>query len=220
MRFKVLACDYDDTLASNGSVSADTVAALEKLKAAGMNIVLVTGRELEDLQNAFGSLSAFHQIVLENGAVLYDPAKQRCTRLGDPPPLPFVEMLKRRGVNPLSVGQVVVATREPHDQIVRKTIDEMDLDLRIVMNKGGVMVLPSGVDKASGLKEALKELGYSFSAVAGVGDAENDLTFLKRCGYSAAVANALDSVKQEVGLVLTKERGEGVIEFAEQLLKN
>ena len=49
MRFYCLATDYDGTIAHDGVVAATTIAALERLKASGRRLVLVTGRELEVL---------------------------------------------------------------------------------------------------------------------------------------------------------------------------
>jgi hydroxymethylpyrimidine pyrophosphatase-like HAD family hydrolase len=80
------------------------------------------------------------------------------------------------------------------------------------------MVLPDGVNKAAGLRECLAELKISPAEVAGVGDAENDLSFLRFCGFSAAVANALDQLKTEVDLVLQGGQGDGVEELIETLL--
>lgn len=40
------ATDYDGTLAHNGVVDAPTIAALERLKASGRKLIMVTGREL------------------------------------------------------------------------------------------------------------------------------------------------------------------------------
>ncbi len=50
------------------------------------------------------------------------------------------------------------------------------------------MILPPGVNKAIGLAHALRDLGLSPHNVVGVGDAENDFSFLRHCGCSAAVA--------------------------------
>ena len=44
------------------------------------------------------------------------------------------------------------------------------------------MVLPSGVNKATGLKKALKQMNLDAKNVVAVGDAENDLAFLAACG--------------------------------------
>src|SRR5262249_6054210 len=73
LRFKALATDYDGTLADDGKVSPDTLAALRRAKKSGRRLVLVTGRELEDLMRTFGEVQLFDIVVAENGALLYTP---------------------------------------------------------------------------------------------------------------------------------------------------
>ena len=94
----------------------------------------------------------------------------------------------------------------------------MGLNLRVIPNKRALMILPPGVDKASGLAAALAELGLSTGDAVGVGDAENDLAMLEACGVSAAVANALPEVKERVDLVTRAERGAGVSELIRWIL--
>jgi hypothetical protein len=118
------------------------------------------------------------------------------------------------------VGRVIVATYEPHEVEVLETIKVMGLELQVIFNKGSVMVLPSGVNKASGLKAALKRLGMGFEDVVGVGDAENDHAFLERCGCSVAVGNALPALKQKVKLVTEGRHGAGVAEMIDLWLEN
>ena len=90
--------------------------------------------------------------------------------------------LEQRGVGPIAVGRVIVATWEPHGSVVRDVIRELALPLHVIFNRRAVMVLPAGVDKATGLTAALHELGISPQAVVAVGDAENDHSFLVLCG--------------------------------------
>jgi hypothetical protein len=98
-------------------------------------------------------------------------------------------------VNPLSTGRAIVATWEPHEQTVLQTIHDLRLELQVIFNKGAVMVLPTGVNKASGLVRGLEQLKLSVHNTVGIGDAENDQTFLTLCECGVAVSNALDSVK-------------------------
>ena len=216
MYFLALATDYDGTLAHDGVVDPDTVAAIRRLKNSGRRLILVTGRELPDLQRAFPELAGCDLIVAENGALLYEPGTGRETVLAPAPPEAFVARLRERGVHPLSVGRSIVATWEPMQDVVLETIRELGLELQIVFNKGAVMVLPSGVNKASGLAAALVESGLSPHNVVGIGDAENDHAFLAMCGCSVAVANALDSVKAEADMVTRGARGDGVRELIER----
>src|SRR5205814_5311472 len=124
------------------------------------------------------------------------PKEKEMKALATPPPAAFIERLRQRDVLPLSVGAVIVATWQPNETIVLESIRELGLELQIIFNKGAVMVLPSGVNKATGLAAALKELGLSGHDIIGVGDAENDHAFLEHCEFSVAVSNALDSVKK------------------------
>ena len=107
-------------------------------------------------------------------------------------------------VEPLTVGRSIVATWEPNETTVLEAIRELGLDLQIIFNKGAVMVLPSGMNKAAGLAAALRELELSPHNVVGVGDAENDHAFLRACGCAAAVANALPTVKETADISLAR----------------
>jgi hydroxymethylpyrimidine pyrophosphatase-like HAD family hydrolase len=218
VRYLALAADYDGTLATEGVVDGDTVEALRRLSASGRKLILVTGRQLSDLLDAFPEARIFDAVVAENGAVLHRPRSQE-TRVLAPPPSPhFVEVLKSRGVEPIWVGQVVVATVQPHDTTVIDVIRELGLDLQVILNKGSVMVLPVTVDKASGLRAALDELGLSPTSVVAIGDAENDQAFLAMCGCGVAVANALDALKARASHVTRGEAGAGVREVIDDLI--
>jgi hydroxymethylpyrimidine pyrophosphatase-like HAD family hydrolase len=218
LRFLTLACDYDGTLAHDGLVAVETLTALEKMRASGRRLLLVTGRQLDDLSRVFPSVELFDRIVAENGGVVSDPRNGQVEALAPPPPDAFVAALKRRGVTPLSVGRTIVATWEPHHATVVDVIRETGLELDVILNKGAVMVLPSGINKASGLLHALRQLNLSPRNVVGVGDAENDEPFLSACGCAVAVANALDSVKARAHLVTGRGHGAGVVELIDRLL--
>src|SRR5207247_234345 len=135
--------------------------------------------------------------------------------LADPPPARFVARLRERGVAPLTVGRSIVATREPNEATVLEVIRELGLELHVIFNKGAVMVLPSGVNKATGLAAALGELCLSAHNVVGVGDAENDHAFLAACECAAAVANALPALKEHADLVTRGRRGAGVAKLVD-----
>src|SRR5215510_8791872 len=118
MLFVALAVDYDGTLAHNGRVDDAGIAALEKVKRSGRKVLLVTGRELADLQQTFSRIEIFDLIVAENGALLFDPAQNKEELLSHPPADRLVTHLRDREVAPLSVGRSIVATWEPHETTV------------------------------------------------------------------------------------------------------
>ena len=220
MHRTVLACDYDGTLAAEGTMSEATRKALRRLRESGRRLVMVTGRELPDLKRVCPGLDLFDWIVAENGALLYDPRSGEEIPLAPAPPDEFVRALAARNIQPLSVGRVIVATREPYERDVENTIRTLGLKFDIILNKGAVMVLPAGVDKASGLAAALKKLRISPRNAVAVGDGENDRALLALAGCAVAVANALPSLKQVADLVTEKPAGDGVIELVERLLEN
>jgi len=220
MRYLALATDYDGTLASDGAVEHRTIEALRRLRESGRRLILVTGRIIEQLVQVFPQLDLCDMVVADNGAVLYDPKNGHKQLLADPPPRTFIEELARRGVPRIEIGDVIVATWEPHETTVLKTIHDMSLELQIIFNKGAVMILPTGVNKATGLRTALARLGISPRQTVGVGDAENDEAFLRFCDVSVAVDNALDVVKKQVCLVTRGARGAGVTELIERMLEN
>ena len=216
MFFVALATDYDGTLAHHGRVDAATVESLKEVKRSGRKLILVTGRDLPDLQRVFPELELFDLVVAENGALLFNPAKKEETALAEPPSAAFVQRLRDLGVSPLAVGRTIVATWEPNQTAVLQAIHDLALELHIIFNKGAVMVLPSNVNKAWGLKRALKRLCLSPHNVVGIGDAENDQAFLSACGCAVAVENALPSVKAKADLVVA-DHGAGVVELAHLL---
>jgi phosphoglycolate phosphatase (TIGR01487 family) len=219
LRFQVLASDYDGTLAHEGVVADSTLAALRRVRASGRKLVLVTGRELPELRDLFTSMDLFDLVVAENGGIMHFPATGEDRLLGAKADKSFVRQLAHQGI-PVSVGRSVVATVRPHDKLVLKIIQEFSFPLQVIYNKEAVMVLPVGVSKASGLSAALKELGFPESEVIGIGDAENDLAFLKKCGLSVAVANAIPALKKRVDRVTVGEDGSGVVETIYKLLAN
>ena len=220
MRYLTLCCDYDGTLATAGQVTSETLTALERLRSSGRKLLMVTGREIPDLKSVCPHLALFDLIVAENGALLYDPATQVQTALAAPPPEKFTATLRQRGVSPLSLGRVIVATWEPHETVVLETIRDLGLELQVIFNKGAVMVLPAGINKATGLSAALARLRLQPENAVGVGDAENDHAFLALCGCGVAVANALSSLKDEADWVTRSDHGAGVIELIDELLRD
>ena len=218
MKYLALATDYDGTIAYDGRVDAETVDALQRARDAGVQLILVTGRELSHLFNTFDRVDLFHRVVAENGAVLYDPWTRRIDTLSCGPPAGLIERLTREQI-PLSIGHSVVATVEPHEQAVIAAIHELALDWHIIFNKGSVMALPSDVTKATGLRSALEAGHLTPERTIAVGDAENDLVFLRGCGLAVAVANALPTVKAIADVVTDGARGAGVRELIDRWLK-
>ena len=132
MYFLALATDYDGTIATDGEVDTETLAALEAFKRTGRRLILVTGRRVDSLRRAFPRLKLFERVVAENGAVLFDPVTEEERSVASEPSPDLIARLRERGVTPLSVGKSIIATRRPNETIVLEAIRELGLELQIV----------------------------------------------------------------------------------------
>jgi hydroxymethylpyrimidine pyrophosphatase-like HAD family hydrolase len=217
MRYTAIALDYDGTIAHDGRVPAAVLEGLRRLRASRRKLLLVTGRELEELLGIFPEIGVFDLVVAENGALLYRPDNGERRELGDPPPETLIDALKASGI-PLSVGHTILATIRPHETVVLEAIADLGLEQQVIFNKGAVMCLPPGCNKASGLRHALAELGLSARNVVAAGDGENDHALLDMAEYSVATANAIGTLKEAADRVTQRTHGEGVLEIIEALL--
>lgn len=220
MHFVALAADYDGTLAHHGHLDDKTAAALQRLRDSGRSLLMVTGRELDELKTVCPRLDLFDRVVAENGGLIYNPATDEVTLLTEPPPTEFVAMLRDGGCERVAVGRTIVATWEPHQTTVLECIRRLGLELEIIFNKGAVMILPTGVNKATGLMAALTECGLAPLNTVAIGDGENDHIFLKSAGCAVAVANAIPALKETADIVTAGDHGDGVRELIDRLIEN
>jgi hydroxymethylpyrimidine pyrophosphatase-like HAD family hydrolase len=218
VRIMAVAADYDGTIAKDGHVHQNTIAAIERLIASGRKLILVTGRMLPDLLEVFPQAELCGRIVAENGAVLYRPDTRDQKLLGAPTPKLLVESLKRKGVVPLGIGVSILATLKPHEVAILETIRDLGLGHHVVFNRESVMVLPPGVDKGTGLKAALLDLRLSPHNVVGIGDSENDHALFQACGYTVAVSNAVPMLRAIADRVTRGADGVGAAELMAELI--
>ena len=201
MRFRVLALDYDGTIAEAGRLHPEVRAAIEELRRGGIAVVLVTGRILDDLVRVAGGLQLFDAVVAEGGAVLALPQGGRTLALADPPAPALLEALGRAGIEAVA-GRCIVEAGAEHAPRILELIQELDLPLVILFNRGRLMVLPQSISKATGLREALGALRLSPHNAVGIGDAENDHALLDACELGVAVPWATPALKAAADLVL------------------
>ena len=113
MRYLALACDYDGTLAHDGKVSKSTVEALKRYRASGRRLIMVTGRELEDLMLVFPELNMFERIVAEKR----DVRSNSCWTPTDEALFQRILVVQKNYVR--SVAVACVAARNPGAAMVR-----------------------------------------------------------------------------------------------------
>jgi HAD superfamily hydrolase (TIGR01484 family) len=220
MRYLALAVDFDGTAASHGQLSEEARRAIECLRVSGRRSILVTGRRLDDLRQVCRRLSLFDLVVAENGAIVYDPRRHDEIVLTEPMPDRFADRLRELGVEPLEEGKVILSASDQHRIAVVDAIRDLGLEVQMIFNRSRVMVLPAGVNKATGLEFALRRLGLSRHEAVAIGDAENDHSFLMLCECGVAVANATPALKRAAALVTRGANGAGVAELIDELIKD
>lgn len=199
MKLCVVALDYDGTIARDGRADPLVLEAVSEAQARGIVVILVTGRILADLQRVLPEHESFDAIVAENGAVLAFP-KTPARRLTHPPSQALLDELCARSVA-VSFGECIIEADAAAAPKILEAIRKLELPLVLQFNHGRVMVLPQGINKATGLREALNTLRLSLHNCVGIGDAENDYAMLDACEIGVAVSwgsKALQGIADEV----------------------
>ena len=212
VRFTVLALDYDGTIARDGVLDPEVRRAIADAREAGTTVLIVTGRILDDLRRAAGDLRFVDAVVAENGAVVAFPDSGQSTALAPAAPQDLADDLRRRGV-PIHVGHSVIEADARFDHEVLASIRSLEAPYVIVFNRGRLMALPSGVNKASGLREALRTLRLSAHNAIGIGDAENDHDLLEACELGVAVAWGSAALQEKADEVLPGKGPDAVASY-------
>lgn len=211
---RVLAFDFDGTLAVEGKVPPAVETALEACRNNGHVLFLVTGRRYQSVSlGRLGEL--FAGVVWENGAVLSHTASGETY-------LPFgrlhaavPEAMEEAGI-PFERGLAIVGTWIPHDRWLWQALREHGAGSTIEYNKKAVMALPPGATKGTGLERLLTLCGFSPRNLAAFGDAENDLSMLMLAEVAIAVADAVPSIRDMADIVAEEPGPEGVLEVLER----
>lgn len=200
MKLAALALDYDGTLAMDGVFDQSVREAIGEARSAGIAVVLVTGRRIADLRFVAGDLACFDAVVGENGAVLDFPASGRHVAIGHAPAPAFIAELQRLHVEHI-VGEVVIETDAASAEAALQVVRQLQQPLILAFNRGRLMLLPQGVSKSTGLRQALQALRLSEHNTVAIGDAENDHDLLDACEVGVAVSwgsAALRAVADEI----------------------
>ena len=153
----------------------------------------------------------FAAIVVENGAVVIEPAAgaRPCSRPA------CLERSSRSyagsGVEPLVIGRVLCSTvgHASSRSSPRRSPSSGSIARWSAIATRRWCCLP-GSASAPGSRSALRAIGELPGATVAVGDGENDVALFAVAGVSVAVANAVDVLKARADVVLTRPNGKGV----------
>lgn len=227
MRYKTLACDYDLTLAAGDHLEPETIAALRRWKESGRKLILVTGRTGLDVYGPRGLtersvLSLFDRVVTENGAVIWSPKTDHRRLIGNLPSPIFVKNLIDAGVKNLTVGFASVHVPTRYRDIAARVVRRGRFPVQPIVGTHHDVYVDYGIDKTSGLKVALAEMGLRADQTVTVGDGHNDTVMLdyKKAGFGLGVAmgNGVDENKAVAGMVTKGGPGTGVVELIDFIL--
>ena len=201
------------------------LAKLRYLERLGYNVIYVTGRSSIEayVLAVFGGTTRI--AVGENGgAITVAPqehrmlaSKEKCTE--------GYEILKKRidGVQmkPVFPRMTEVVLLRTFDlQEGQKILDEHGLSLYLSDSKYAFHINEKGIDKAHGLREALKMLKAEPEDVVAIGDSETDVPMFNICGYSVALGHAEEGVRKNVDHVVIGREGAGLAEAIDHVAFN
>lgn len=218
MYCRAIACDFDGTGAENGQLAPEVSAALGTARCQGIATLMVTGRVLEEIQVACPDLSVFDAVVAENGALIWFPPSNHRIQMGIPPPDSFLGELRAQNV-PFHTGAVVVGTWSRYAGQVLELIHRSGLDSQIIFNREALMILPSGINKAFGVRRALEEFRRSEKNLVAIGDAENDVPLLAAAEVGLAPRNSVPAVAALADDRLAHPGGAGVARYVYDILE-
>lgn len=105
----------------------------------------------------------------------------------------------------------------------RKILEKHGLPVYLNDSKYAYHLTKKGINKATGLKVALRYLNIDPSETIAIGDSETDLPMFDLCAYGIALANAPQSVRDKADHVVEQGTGTGAVaavqHIAEKFLK-
>jgi hydroxymethylpyrimidine pyrophosphatase-like HAD family hydrolase len=210
--------DFDRTLQRPGGRPTQAArGALRTARALGLRTILVSGREYVELGRLARGFGRWDALVAEDGAVVEAPR-------GSPPKVfgrrAAVEIRRRLTHHPKlqgDWGEVVYSLARGHRRRLVRMLS--GLPVHVTANVDRLMVVPAGVNKLTGVRVALRQLGLGNRPYAAIGDAENDVEMLKGAALSGTVGNGRPEVRRVADYIAVNRFDRGVREFAEGPLR-
>lgn len=115
------------------------------------------------------------------------------------------------------VSKLIVATERQLPQEIEERFGPVVQAVRT--HPALVEVLPLGVSKGSGVLRLCRHLGVDPGRVLAVGDQENDISMFEVCGYSVAMGDAPETVKQKASFTTGSFSEHGCAQALERLLR-
>ena len=215
---KIFAADLDGTLTPGGEapIEKSVRKALQSLRSEGWTLILATGRDRPYLLTRPDLKGLFDAWIMEAGLSIYIPSTNYYSSYASEEWVKFIKYLKR--LDFVEPKENTISVKLEFIEALKKIIVDWEARAELRDNKGNVILLPLGINKAFALRKTMEIMNLDGFIVA-VGDSEVDLELMETANFSAAVANADETVKAKADYVAREENGKGVIEIIQLLQK-
>ena len=231
MEIKAIACDVDQTLTDEFALlDMNAVETIRCLEAGAVPVILVTSREYMTAGSLSTFMGACGVVAAEDGTVIGNSwdLLQGPTILGDPAKIEHgLAVLRQALGDQMTVfpwlGRVCSACL-----LHSPTYSAAEGNVILAENEVGARLLDSGVayllidadtNKGRGLREAARLLNVEPESIVAIGDNFNDLDMFDVAGYSIAVGNAPQAVKDQVDYACNARFGGGFCEGVRHALE-
>lgn len=229
VKIDAVAVDIDGTITDDKrQICISAIKALRTLEDKGIPTIIVTGNVADFAYATAVLIGASGGVVFENGGGIFkeDENNGEILTLGDKTQ---VEKAHKKALKQIPH---IISSSDNDFRLTEKcyykdnvTRDELSNAVRefdvIVYDSGFALHLTDPkVNKGSSLEKLLKWQNISPKNVMGIGDSENDLEFLKHCGFKVAVQNADDSLKEIADYISPLKYGDGVADAIDKFVLN
>ncbi|NES99250.1 MAG: HAD family phosphatase [Sphaerospermopsis sp. SIO1G1] len=239
---RLIATDMDGTLTLNGKFTSSVLQALEHLAAAGIIVLIVTGRSAGWV-NGIKSLMPITGALAENGGLFYSSHNSESitlTTISD-----LVNHRQQLATTFAKLQHHFPHLKESADNSFRLTdwtFDVSSLTLEQIQQLNSLCqqegwgftysnvqchIKPQGQDKSIGLLKVLQQYfpDYSLDQILTVGDSPNDETLFDSHHFPVSVGvaninNYLDQLKFQPKYITSAEEGKGFLELSEYILQS
>lgn len=217
MNARCVVSDLDRTLTGLDLVP-DEVALrrIDDLRAAGIRVVIATGRRLDELI-ALGIPPRVDALVAENGAIV---SVEGTLHVRHPGFAAGARAAMGDMAGRFHWGQVVGSGPRALTEEATRRLAHAGVAHGFEHNAEEVMLLPPGVDKASGAELCLARLGIGAEETWAIGDGDNDASMLRWAGIGAAPANASVAARGAADVLLASSHAQAFVELTTPLLAN
>ena len=190
---------------------------MRELKRLGIDLFLATGRRLKYAKALARRFNIFKAVICENGAVIYFPSEKKTFTTSTYYMRKAKKVVESMQLDKAVTGKILASIRKKDEELVKERLGKIADNLEFSTNVDEVMILPKGVNKGLGIRQAMTTLGIDLDKTICVGDGENDIDMFLNPGFKVAVANAHPKLKALAHQVTTGKSTAGVREIIKKL---